>query len=41
MKAKKQSKGTKGLKAGKNLGTQKALSKVPYLPVPTTNVTIS
>jgi|HubBroStandDraft_5_1064220.scaffolds.fasta_scaffold126049_1 hypothetical protein len=41
MKAKKQSKNTKGLRAGKKMGAQKPLSKVPYLPVPMTNVIVS
>jgi hypothetical protein len=41
MKATKQSKNTKGLRAGKKLGAQKPLSKAPYLTVPMTNATVS
>ncbi|MGD0427792.1 MAG: hypothetical protein ABSC10_13815 [Candidatus Acidiferrales bacterium] len=41
MKAKKQNKNTKGLRAAKKLGVQKPLSKVPYLTVSMTNATIS
>jgi hypothetical protein len=41
MKARKQSKNTKGLKAAKKLEAQKALSKVPYLPVSMTTAQIS
>jgi hypothetical protein len=41
MKAKKQSKSTKGLKAAKKLGAQKPLSKMPYAKFSMTSTEIS
>lgn len=41
MKAKRNSKNTKGLRPAKKLAAQKALSKVPYLTVPMNNAVIS